>query len=41
MKIVAMDSEIYRYIEKKPLLTLDEHFVSPRSQVLFYELFMT
>lgn len=38
-----MDSEIYRYIEKKTLLTLDEHFVSPRSQdlVLFYELFMT
>lgn len=36
-----MDSEIYRYIEKKTLLTLDELFVSPRSQVLFYELFMT
>lgn len=37
-----MDSEIYRYIDKKKtLLTLDEHFVSPRSQVLFYELFMT
>lgn len=42
IKIVVMDSEIYRYIDKKKtLLTLDEHFVSPRSQVLFYELFMT
>lgn len=35
-----MDSEIYRYIEKKILLILDEYFVSFRFKVLFYELFM-